>query len=39
MENFIEHNHETEHTREINNMQIELVMRWGIDIEDENKKV
>ncbi len=36
--NFIEHNHETEHVREINMMQIEIAMDWKVDISDKNQK-
>lgn len=37
MENFIEHNQETKHTREINTMQVELIKSWDKDTsEPEN---
>lgn len=35
---FIEHNHESEHTREINMMQIKLAMTWDMDLPDDNEK-
>mgnify|MGYP001584399056 FL=1 len=35
---FIEHNHETEHTLEINSLQIDLIKSWDIGLDDDNEK-